>query len=152
MSDDTHRVIASLEEMEPLRQPVLREAIECLHLAPGSRGLDLGCGIGLQALLLAEATVPGGLVTGFDISERLLEVARQKVSGTPFVECITFKQGDMRSLPFEDESFDWVWSADCAGYPAGDLLPVLKEIARVLHPGGKAALLARSAQQPVTQW
>ena len=38
-----------------LREPVLRSAIQALQLPPGSRGLDAGCGVGLQALLLAES-------------------------------------------------------------------------------------------------
>jgi demethylmenaquinone methyltransferase/2-methoxy-6-polyprenyl-1,4-benzoquinol methylase len=60
---------------------------------------------------------------------------------------ITLRQGDMLSLPFEDNTFDWVWSADCIGYPAGELLPVLTEILRVVRPGGSSAILAWSAQQ-----
>lgn len=146
MPDEIDRMIHSLEVMEPLRQPVLREAIRHLNLKAGSQGLDIGCGIGLQARLLAEATGPDGRVTGMDISERLLAAAQEKVSSTPFFKRITFKQGDMNALPFEEANFDWVWSADCAGYPAGDLLPVLKEIARVLRPGGTAALLGWTSQ------
>jgi demethylmenaquinone methyltransferase/2-methoxy-6-polyprenyl-1,4-benzoquinol methylase len=53
----------------------------------------------------------------------------------------------MYQLPFDDHTFDWVWSADCAGYPAGELLPALKELARVVRPGGSVAILAWSAQQ-----
>jgi demethylmenaquinone methyltransferase/2-methoxy-6-polyprenyl-1,4-benzoquinol methylase len=60
---------------------------------------------------------------------------------------ITFREGDMRSLPFLADTFDWVWSADCVGYPAGDLLPVLKEIVRVVRPGGTVAILAWTSQQ-----
>ena len=47
--------------MEPLKTPVIDAAIETLHLPPGSRGLDVGCGVGLQAARLAEAVGPGGL-------------------------------------------------------------------------------------------
>lgn len=42
----------------PLIEPVVRSAIQALQIPPGSRGLDAGCGIGLQALLLAEAVGP----------------------------------------------------------------------------------------------
>ncbi len=44
-------------------------------------------------------------------------------------------------------SFDWVWSADCAGYPAGDLLPVLKEMMRVVKPEGSVNILGWTSQQ-----
>jgi demethylmenaquinone methyltransferase/2-methoxy-6-polyprenyl-1,4-benzoquinol methylase len=51
------------------------------------------------------------------------------------------------SLPFEDESFDWAWSADCIGYPLGELTPLLEELARVVRPGGSIILLGWSSQQ-----
>ena len=63
--------------MEPLRAPVIDAAIQALHLPPGSRGLDVGCGVGLQATRLAEAVGPSGHVTGLDMSPRLLEHARR---------------------------------------------------------------------------
>ncbi|KAF5416803.1 MAG: hypothetical protein C5S49_04300 [Candidatus Methanogaster sp.] len=48
----------------------------------------------------------------------------------------------MNNLPFDDDAFDWVWSANCAGYAPGDPLPVLKELARVVKPGGSVIILA----------
>ncbi|RJQ29303.1 MAG: methyltransferase domain-containing protein [Peptococcaceae bacterium] len=56
----------------PLRKPVLRSTIQALPFPPGSRGLDTGCGIGLQTLLLAEALGPAGHVTGLDLSPEFL--------------------------------------------------------------------------------
>jgi SAM-dependent methyltransferase len=53
----------------------------------------------------------------------------------------------MYALPFPDGAFDWLWSADCAGYAPGDPLPLVRELARVVRPGGKVALLAWSSQQ-----
>jgi demethylmenaquinone methyltransferase/2-methoxy-6-polyprenyl-1,4-benzoquinol methylase len=136
----------SLEEANPLREPVLRSAIAALNLAPGSRGLDVGCGIGYQAVGLAEAIGPGGGVLGLDLSAQLLVHARAKVMASPSADRILFSAGDMRSLPFPDDAFDWAWSADCAGYPSGDLLPVLREFARVTRPGGTVAILAWTSQ------
>jgi demethylmenaquinone methyltransferase/2-methoxy-6-polyprenyl-1,4-benzoquinol methylase len=60
---------------------------------------------------------------------------------------ISFRAGDVSSLPFAEESFDWAWSADCIGYPAGDLDPLLKELMRVVKPGGSILLLGWSSQQ-----
>jgi ubiquinone/menaquinone biosynthesis C-methylase UbiE len=140
-------VIQNLEQANPLREPTLHSIIAALKLARGSAGLDIGCGIGLQTLLLAEATAPGGHVTGVDISAELLDYARQKIVASPLADRITFKEGDMNRLPFPDDSFDWVWSADCVGYPSGDLLSTLKEIVRVVRPGGHVAILAWTSQQ-----
>ena len=139
--------IQALEQANPLREPVLQAAITALQLARGTHGLDIGCGIGLQSLLLAQATGAGGRVTGLDISPELLAYARQRIRASPFASQITFEEGDMTCLPFDNDTFDWAWSADCAGYPAGDQLPLLQEIAPVVRPGGRVALLAWTSQQ-----
>lgn len=139
--------IRSLEQANPLREPTLRSIIAALKLARGSEGIDIGCGIGLQTLLLAEATGPASHVTGVDISADLLAYAQNRIKSLAGADRITFREGDMRSLPFPDDAFDWAWSADCVGYPAGDLLPVLKEITRVVRPGGIVAILAWTSQQ-----
>jgi demethylmenaquinone methyltransferase/2-methoxy-6-polyprenyl-1,4-benzoquinol methylase len=143
----TNSVIQNLEQANPLREPTLRAIINALNFAPGSHGLDIGCGIGLQTLLLAEATSPISHITGLDISTELLDYARIKIAASPLADRISFREGDMQRLPFPNDSFNWAWSADCVGYPAGDLLTTLKEIARVVRPGGRMALLGWTSQQ-----
>lgn len=147
MSDNADYLIDSLERFEPLRETTLRSAIHALRLPAGSRGLDIGCGIGLHALPLAEATQPGGEVAGLDISRPVLSYARRKAASSSRADRVSFHQGDMRRLPFAEDVFDWAWSVDCVGYPAGDLLPILKEICRAVRPGGSVSLLAWSSQQ-----
>ena len=147
MTDDTDRVVSSLEVWNPLRAPLLRAAIDALHLPPGSRGLDIGCGIGDPAFLLADATRPNGRVTGLDISWPVLDYARRKAGDSGAADRVSFEQGDLRALPFATAAFDWAWSVDCVGYPAAELLPILKGICRVVRPGGVVALLAWSSQQ-----
>lgn len=147
MTADTDLLIASLETANPLRQGVLRAAIDTLHLPPGSRGLDIGCGIGDPALLLADATRPNGHVTGLDISWPVLGYARRKARQSGAADRVSFEQGDLRALPFATAAFDWAWSVDCVGYPAAELLPILKGICRVVRPGGVIALLAWTSQQ-----
>jgi ubiquinone/menaquinone biosynthesis C-methylase UbiE len=145
--DQSVAVIRSLEQANPLRERTLRSIITVLNLAPDSHGLDIGCGIGQPALLLAEATSPGGRVTGLDVSAEILAYARNKVKASPLAERVSFKEGDYRSLPFPDNTFDWVWSCDCVGYPSSDLPVALKEIVRVVRPGGLVAILAWTSQQ-----
>lgn len=143
----TDAVIRHLEQANPLRESTLRSIITALDLAPGSHGLDIGCGIGQPALLLAEAIGPNGCVTGLDISAELLAYAQSRIKASPLAERISFKEGDFRSLPFLDDTFDWVWSCDCVAYPSSDLLAALKEIVRVMRPGGRVAILAWTSQQ-----
>lgn len=130
-----------------LREPVIRSAIQALNLPSGSRGLDAGCGIGTLTLLLAEAVTPAGHVTGLDISPELLAYAEENAKKSAFSEQVLFEVGDVNSLPFDDDTFDWVWSVDCAGYALGEPVPLLKELARVVKPGGRVSILVWSSQQ-----
>jgi demethylmenaquinone methyltransferase/2-methoxy-6-polyprenyl-1,4-benzoquinol methylase len=144
---EANLLIQNLLDANPLREPTLRSIIQYLQLPHGSKGLDAGCGIGLQALLLAEAIGPEGHVTGLDIMPELLAHGEKLAEKASLAERITFRAGDVSCLPFEEGSFDWAWSADCIGYPAGDLTPLLRELARAVKPGGRLILLGWSSQQ-----
>ena len=144
---DTDRYIQHLLVTNSLREPVLRSAIQALQLPGGSRGLDAGCGIGLQTLLLAEVVGPSGYVTGLDLSPELLLRAEEIVKDSGLSAQISFREGNVNELPFDDDTFDWLWSADCVGYPAVESPSILKELARVVKPGGSVAILGWSSQQ-----
>ncbi|MGD8538580.1 MAG: class I SAM-dependent methyltransferase [Candidatus Aminicenantes bacterium] len=145
---DAKTYIQKHAEFNPIRESLIREAVRILKLPKGSRGLDAGCGIGLQAMLLAEEIGPSGHVTGLDISSDLLQYARESSETSELSKCVSFEEGDVNNLPFENDTFDWVWSADCVGYPTA-VTPVclLKELARVVKPGGRVAILGYSSQQ-----
>jgi ubiquinone/menaquinone biosynthesis methyltransferase len=94
--------------------------------AAGTRVLDLACGTGDIAHLLAAR---GARVTGLDVTHEMLRRARTKGPGVAFVS------GDMMALPFPNAHFDVV----TAGYGirnVPELVPALAEIRRVLRPGG----------------
>ena len=139
--------IQTLLDANPLREPVLRSAIQALQLPFASHGLDVGCGIGLPAFLLAEAVGPEGHVTGMDILPELLKFGENLAARAGLSERVTFREGDMWHLPFAEAAFDWAWSADCVGYPAGNLSPLLEELVRVVKPGGRIVLLGWTSQQ-----
>ena len=125
----------------------MRSAIQSLELPMGSHGLDVGCGIGSNTKLLAEAVGSRGHVTGSDINPAFLAHAKKTMSQSDLSERISFREGDIHALPFENDFFDWIWSSDCAGYPTGELLPVLEQLIRVTKPGGQVAILGWSSQQ-----
>ena len=98
---------------------------------PGDRVLDACCGTGDLAV---EAERRGGRVVGLDFSERMLERARSK-SGT-----IEWVRGDALALPFADGEFDAV-TVGFGVRNLDDLDHGLRELARVLRPGGRIAVL-----------
>jgi len=144
---DTKSYIQSLSVSNPLRESILREMVRALQLSKGSRGLDAGCGIGLQCLLLTEEVGLTGHVTGLDVSAEMLDCGREVVEEAGLSERISFQEGDIANLPFENNTFDWVWSADCVGYGPWEPLPSLKELARVVKPGGIVAITAWSSEE-----
>jgi demethylmenaquinone methyltransferase/2-methoxy-6-polyprenyl-1,4-benzoquinol methylase len=98
---------------------------------PGDRVLDACCGTGDLALASGEA---GGDVVGLDFSERMLARARRKS------EAVRWVRGDATALPFSDAEFDAV----TVGFGIRNLDDMelgLREIARVLKPGGKFGCL-----------
>jgi demethylmenaquinone methyltransferase / 2-methoxy-6-polyprenyl-1,4-benzoquinol methylase len=98
---------------------------------PGDGVLDACCGTGDLAVAAARA---GGKVTGLDFSERMLERARQKAPGLEWV------RGDLLALPFANASFD----AATVGFGVRnveDLGLALRELRRVLRPGGRLGIL-----------
>ncbi len=125
-----------------LREPVLRNAIKALEQPEGSAGLDVGCGAGLQCLMLAEAVGEQGHVTGLDVSPEFLAHGTELVKLAGLSDRISFVKADAADMPFDDDSFDWVWSVDCVGYGPWEPIPLLQEMKRVIRPGGKLVLLA----------
>jgi len=130
----------------PLRESVIRSAIRALQLPAGSQGLDAGCGIGDPALWLAEAIGPGGHVAGLDRCREFLVWAQEATRKAALPCQSSFVQGEVNRLPFADEAFDWAWSLDCVGYPVGEALPLVTELARVVRRGGRVAILAWTSQ------
>jgi demethylmenaquinone methyltransferase/2-methoxy-6-polyprenyl-1,4-benzoquinol methylase len=105
-----------------------RLAVEAV-IQPGDRVLDACCGTGDLAVA---AEREGGIVTGLDFSPRMLERARRKS------ETVTWIEGDLLELPFEDGSFD---AATVGVRNVADLEAGLAELQRVLRPGGRLAIL-----------
>ena len=143
---DSDNYIHRLRVTDPMREPILRAAVDALHLPKSSHGLDAGCGIGLQAPLLADAVGRHGHITGLDIRPEFLLEAERVAAEAGLSGRVAFRQGDVNNLPFEDDTFDWLWSASCAGYPAEEPVPLVQEVAGGGKPGGTVAILVYSSQ------
>ena len=109
-----------------------RESYGLLGAGPGRRVLDVGCGLGGDAAAIAGLVAPGGEVVGIDASREMIEAARARYAG---VECLSFDVADAAALTFDDASFD-ACRIDRVLQHVADPAPVIREMVRVLRPGG----------------
>jgi demethylmenaquinone methyltransferase/2-methoxy-6-polyprenyl-1,4-benzoquinol methylase len=126
----------SLERMNRFQEPEARAMIADLALPDGSQGLDVGCGVGLYALWLAEAAGPRGRVIGIEPSAERVEAAREAVGHALAPGRLEFREGDATKLDFPDATFDWIWCGDVLHH-VQETGKALGEFTRVLRPGGR---------------
>ncbi|WP_339249985.1 demethylmenaquinone methyltransferase [Sporosarcina sp. FSL W8-0480] len=138
IADDYDKMnsVISFNQHKKWRNDIMKR----MNVKPNSRALDVCCGTGDWTIALAEATGKDGSVTGLDFSEGMLASARPKVQGYPSINLI---QGNAMELPFADNSFDYV-TIGFGLRNVPDYEQVLRELHRVLKPGGMAACLETS--------
>jgi demethylmenaquinone methyltransferase/2-methoxy-6-polyprenyl-1,4-benzoquinol methylase len=114
-------------------------AAERAELGPGDFALDVCCGTGDLALALAGRVAPAGRVVGCDFSEPMLDLAREKAAARA-ADGVRFEWADALELPYDGDRFDAV----TVGFGARNLADLdrgLREMARVLKPGGRLIIL-----------
>ncbi|MFB4163424.1 demethylmenaquinone methyltransferase [Alteribacillus sp. JSM 102045] len=119
-----------------------KDTMKRMKVFRGAKSLDVCCGTADWAINLAEAAGESGHVTGLDFSKSMLKVGEQKLKKRQLnnVELI---EGNAMNLPFEDNTFDFV----TIGFGLRNVpnyQTVLKEMYRVLKPGGLAVCLETS--------
>jgi demethylmenaquinone methyltransferase/2-methoxy-6-polyprenyl-1,4-benzoquinol methylase len=110
-------------------EPMREEALEMIDVQPTDRVLDVGCGTGFATTALIEASDD---VHGLDQSRHQLEQAWAKLGKH---DPVSFYRGDAERLPFQDDSFDVVWSSGSIEYWPNPVAG-LEECRRVVKPGG----------------
>jgi SAM-dependent methyltransferase len=138
MGDDGQVTSSAAEVYDAFFLPALfaawpRQLVQAAQLAPGMEVLDVACGTGALTLAVAEAVAPGGHVTGVDLNEGMLAVARGKSAS------IEWQKAAAEVLPFDRASFDAVVSQFGLMFFV-DRSAALREMWRVLRPGGHLAI------------
>jgi len=129
--------------MNRFQEPEARALIAELGLPQGSHGLDVGCGVGLYTLWLAEAVGARGRVVGIEPSAERVGEARGLVGHLLPASRLEFREGDATKLEFADGALDWVWCGDVLHH-VQDTGRALGELARVVRPGG--AVVVKESQ------
>jgi SAM-dependent methyltransferase len=133
----------TLDDLQPVDEfhirgdTASRELIELAEFTPDMRILDVGCGIGGSTRRLSHET--GCHVTGIDLSNEYIDAAERLTKLLNMQEQVTFHACSALELPFDDSSFDGIWSLQM-NMNVQDKLAWLKETYRVLKPGGRAVL------------
>ncbi|MFI4956560.1 MAG: bifunctional demethylmenaquinone methyltransferase/2-methoxy-6-polyprenyl-1,4-benzoquinol methylase UbiE [Gammaproteobacteria bacterium] len=161
LKDKIHRVAAVFDGVAPhydlmndamslgMHRLWKKIAIDLLKATPGEHILDLAAGTGDLSRAIAKRVGPTGKVIASDINPNMLEEGRKKCLDTGIFNQIEFVVADAQALPFEDNSFDAVTMGfGLRNVPEPE--KALREMARVLKPGGRALVLEFS--KPAYAW
>ncbi len=118
---------------------------DALRLSPGARVLDAGCGSGQFAIALAER---GARVTGIDLSPEMIRRARDHAADHGFGDDIEWRTGDVKHLSDPLAVFDAVYARVLFQFLA-DIPATLRELRRVLKPGGRLLASVPGALSPI---
>lgn len=136
--DDPTPLIQALTagKASPAMARVGADILERLRLSEAQSVLDLGCGLGTDAIRMARELPLGGQVTGVDVSRTMIAQARRRSegSGAP----VSFVVGSALSVPFPDGTFDRCRAQSLLQH-LPDAAAAVREIARVLQAGGRVA-------------
>ena len=124
-----------MAEFTPEERSKIPRLLARWSILPGMRILEPGCGSGRLTRILSEAVGPGGLVTALDMSEEMLRRATQRAA----LPNTTVRKGSVYEIPSDDGVFDRV-ICFCAFPHFTRKLEALREMARVLRPGGSLCI------------
>lgn len=119
-----------------------KDTMKRMNVQAGSKALDICCGTADWTIALAHDVGPTGKVIGLDFSKNMLKIGQQKIDQLNLSQ-VELIHGNAMELPFDDNTFDYV-TIGFGLRNVPDYMQVLKEMHRVLKPGGIAVCLETS--------
>jgi ubiquinone/menaquinone biosynthesis C-methylase UbiE len=118
---------------------MLRKYLDAMIIDSAKSVLDLGCGTGVATRAIGRRPGFSGRVTGIDVSSHLIAAATRLANAEGLGNAVEFRVGDSHSLEIRDASFDAVVAHTLFSH-LDDPRAVLKEIVRIVKPGGKVGI------------
>lgn len=125
-----------------------QEAIGMAEIQQGDQVLEVACGTGRATVEIAKRLGDGGKLCALDLTEAMLNRARHKLAKHGLLDRVNLRQGDARTLPYAEGTFDIIYNAfmfDLIDLP--EIPDIVAEFNRVLKPGGKLVLVAMSKEK-----
>lgn len=136
---DSMNSIISFQRHKAWRRDIMKQ----MDVNRNSTALDVCAGTGDWSFALAKEVGPEGKVIGLDFSDNMLTVAEKRKKAHPPLPQLEFVHGNAMELPYEDNTFDYV-TIGFGLRNVPDYMTVLKELYRVVKPGGSAVCLETS--------
>lgn len=144
---DAMALNGAAERHEEAFGDIARQVIEGMAIRAGQHVLEVGCGVGWATRRLGRKA-PGSQATGVDISPEMIKRAEEM---SDWSSRTRFQRMDFAALEFPDARFDHAFALGAYEF-ATDLGEALRELARVIKPGGRAEVIVRRfAESPATE-
>jgi ubiquinone/menaquinone biosynthesis C-methylase UbiE len=145
---DIDAIFRWLDRMDksPLVQQIKQQMLDVCPVGEGDQVLDVGCGLGHEALRLGERVGSHGRVVGIDVNAAMITEARQRAAALPLP--ITFEVGDARHIGFPENTFDLCRTERVLRYMDRPEAAV-GEMARLARPGGSVLAFDFDSDQTV---
>lgn len=116
-------------------------SLKLLSVKAGEVVLEIGFGTGYSLKEIASAVGEKGKAYGIDITPEMLKITGKRLNRAGLMERVALYEGDARKMPYEDNKFDAIYMASTLElFDTPDIPRILKEIKRVLKPGGRLGI------------
>jgi len=124
-----------------------KKGLKLLAVQEGEMVLEIGFGTGFTLCELAKSVGETGKVYGIDVTPQMVEITRKRLEKEALIDRAEIYEEDARNMPFDDNLFDAFYTASTLElFDAPEIAKVLKEIKRVLKPGGRLGVVSISKE------